>query len=62
MTYERLGEMFESDFEDMCAEKFLLKSIGGQAEGLACTNPGTRTPIGVSVNIFVVVVSPTINT
>ena len=62
MTYERLGEMFEGDFEDRCAEKFLLMSIGGQAEGLACTSPGTRTPIGVSVIFVVVVVSPTINT
>ena len=48
MTYERLGEMFEGDFEDICAEKFLLMSIGGQAEGLECADPGARTPIGMS--------------
>ena len=32
----------------MCAEKFLLVSMGGRAEGLACADPGARTLIGVS--------------
>ena len=46
MTSEWLGEMFEGDSADMCAEKFPLVSMGGQAEGLACADPGARTPIG----------------
>ena len=33
----------------MCAEKFLLVSMGGRAEGLASADPGARTPIGASV-------------
>ena len=35
---------------DTCAGKFSLKSMGGWAEGLACADPGARTPIGVSGN------------
>ena len=31
MTSEGLGEMFEGDFTDMCAEKILLISLGGRA-------------------------------
>ena len=50
MTSEGLGEMFEGDSADMCAGKFPLMLMGGQAEGLACVDPGTRTPIGVSGN------------
>ena len=48
MTSEGLGEMFEGDSADMCAGKFPLVSMGGQAEGLACADPGARTPIGAS--------------
>ena len=44
--------MFEGDFADMCAEKLPLMSMGGQAEGLACADPGARTPIGVSRNLY----------
>ena len=51
MTSEGLGEMFEGDYADMCAEKFPLTSMGGRAEGLACTDLGARNPIGVSGNI-----------
>jgi hypothetical protein len=29
MTFEGMGEMFEGDSEDKCAEKFPLVSIGG---------------------------------
>ena len=36
MTSEGLGDMFEDDSADTCAEKFLLMLMGGQAEGLAC--------------------------
>ena len=44
--------MFEGDSADMSAEKFPLTSMGGRAEGLACADPGARTPIGVSGNTF----------
>ena len=50
MTSEGLGEMFEGDSPDMCAGKFPLASMGGRAEGLACADPGARTPIGASGN------------
>ena len=40
MTSEGLGEMFE----------FTIVSMGGQAEGLACADPGARTPMGASGN------------
>ena len=50
MTSEGLGEMFEGDSADMCAEKFPLVSIGGRAEGLACEDPEGMTPIGASEN------------
>ena len=36
----------------MCAEKFPLVSMGGRAEGLACADPGARTPIGASGNVL----------
>ena len=35
-------------FADMCGEKLSLVSIGCQVEGLACADPGARTPIGAS--------------
>ena len=50
MTSEGLGEMFEGDSADMCAGKFPLVSMGGRSEGLACADPGARTPIGASGN------------
>ena len=50
MTSEGLVEMFEGDSADMCAGKFLLVSMGGRAEGLACAEPGARTPICASRN------------
>ena len=50
MTSEGFGEMFEGDSADMCAGKFPLVSLGGRAEGLACADPGARTPIGASGN------------
>ena len=52
MTSEGLGEMFEGDSADMCAAKFPLVSMGGRAEGLACADPGARTPIGASGIIY----------
>ena len=48
MTSEGLGEMFEGDSADTCGGKFPLMSMGGQAEGLVCADPGARTPIGAS--------------
>ena len=37
--------MFEGDSADTCAGKFPLVSMGGRAKGLACADPGARTPI-----------------
>jgi hypothetical protein len=48
MTSEGLGEMFEGDSSDTGAGKFPLVSMGGRSEGLACADPGARTPIGAS--------------
>ena len=52
MTSEGLGGMFEGDSANMCARKFPLMSMGGLVEGLACADPGARTPIGSS-GIFI---------
>ena len=48
MTSEGLGEMFEGDSADTCAGQFPLVLMRGRAEGLACADPGARTPIGAS--------------
>ena len=53
MTSEGFGEIFEGDSADMCAEKFPLVSMGGRAEGLACADPGARTPINNSGNFSI---------
>ena len=50
MTSEGLGEMFEGDSGDTCAEKFLLVSMGGRAEGLTYADPEARTPIRATRN------------
>ena len=47
MTFEGLQEMFKGDYADTCTETCLLMSIRAKAEGLACTDPGARTPIGM---------------
>ena len=52
MTSVGLGLMFEGDSADMCTGKFPLMSMRGQAEGIACADPGARTPIGMSGNGF----------
>ena len=44
MTSNGLGEMLEGESADTFAGKFPLVSKGGGAEGLACTDPGARTP------------------
>ena len=51
LTSEGLGEMFECESADTSAGKFTLVSMGGRAEGLACADPGARTPIGASGNL-----------
>ena len=43
--------MFEDDSADTSAKKIPLVSMGGWAEGLACADPGARTPIGASGNL-----------
>ena len=40
----------EGHSADTGAGKFPLVSMGGRAEGLACADPGARTPIGASGN------------
>ena len=50
MTSKGLGEMFEGDSADTCTEKNPLVSMGGRAEGLMCSDPEARTPIGASGN------------
>ena len=44
--------MLEGDSADKCTEKCPLMTMGGQAEGLSCADPGARTPIGVSGNLI----------
>ena len=48
MTFEGLGEMYEGDSADMCADKLPRVSMGGRADGPA--DPGARTHIGASRN------------
>ena len=50
MILKGLGEMFEGDSADTCAKNIPLVSMGGRAEGLACADPGARTPFGASGN------------
>jgi hypothetical protein len=52
MTSEGLGEMFEGYSADTRAGQFPLVSMGGRAEGLACADPGARTPTGASGIIY----------
>ena len=42
--------MFEGHSADSRAGKFPLVLMGGRVEGLACADPGARTPIGASGN------------
>ena len=51
MTSEGLGEMFEGDSAETCAGKISASVDGGPREGLACADPGARTPIGASGNL-----------
>ena len=54
MTFEGLGEMIEGYSADTGAGKFPLASMGVLAEGLACADPGARTPIGASGNYQII--------
>ena len=58
MTFEGLGEMSEGYSADTGAGKFPLVSMGGRAEGLACADPGARTPIGASGNLYIFLFNP----
>ena len=42
----------EGHSADTGAGKFPLVSMGGRAEGLACADPGARTPIGARGNFI----------
>ena len=50
MIFDGLGEMLEGYSANMGAGKFPLVSMGGQAKGLVCADPGARAPISASVN------------
>ena len=52
MTSEGLGEMYEGDSADKCGGKFPLVLKESRVEGLACADPGARTPIGASGNLL----------
>ena len=56
MTSEGLGEMFEGDSADTCGGNFSLVLMGGRAEGLKCADPGSRTPIGASGNLTLLMI------
>jgi hypothetical protein len=51
MTSEWLGEMFKGDSAYMCAGKFPLVSMWGQANGQACAD-GERGPPSARGEIF----------
>ena len=44
--------MFEGDSANMWAGKYPIMPMGADAEGLACADPGLKTPIGVSENLI----------
>jgi hypothetical protein len=50
MTLDWSGEVFKGDSADTCAGKFPLVSMGGQANGQACTDVERGPPIGASGN------------
>ena len=51
MTSKGLVEIFEG--VDTSGGKFGLIWMGSRTEGLACTDQGARTPIGVSGNFLI---------
>ena len=48
MTYELLGEMFEGDSAETCAEKIPLVPMGVLAPVSAHAGPSAQPPIGTS--------------
>ena len=62
MTSEGLRKMLEGDFVDTCAKKNPPMLMVGRAEGLACADPATRTPIGVSGNSLLLLLSYSLTT
>ena len=46
-----LGEVFEGDSADTCAEKFPLVSMGGRANGQACAD-GERGPLSARAELL----------
>jgi hypothetical protein len=52
MYYEGLGEIYKGYFSDRCAQIVPLMSIGDQAEGLQCADPGVRTPMDMQHFIY----------
>jgi hypothetical protein len=52
MTLKGLGEVFESDSADMCAGKFPLVSMGGRANGQACSEKYCLTTTAPLVGEF----------
>ena len=44
MTFEGLGEKFEGDSADMCAEKFPLVLMGGPIGGSHVHRTGSKDP------------------
>ena len=50
----QLGEMFEGDFTDTCVRKFSLVLKGGQADPSSVRRRGARTPIGTSLNLYMI--------
>ena len=51
MTSEGLGEMFEGDYADMCADKFPLVSMGAE-QGVKRAQTGKQDPIGAGGYFF----------
>ena len=46
------SRIYHTVWDNTCAKKFPLVSMGGRAEGQACADPGARTPIGASGNFL----------
>ena len=53
MSSYRLGGLFENDSADMSAGKFPLTSMGDRSGGQVCADPGVRTAISVSRNVYI---------
>ena len=58
MTSEGLGEMFEGDSADTCAENYLLMSMGGRVDsgGSSVRRPRGEDPHRSERNVWIVIV------